>query len=116
MAAIDLPSTLPQHPLSDGYSEVAQDGAIRSAPDSGAAKIRRRFTAIATYYGVRYQLTTTEKGYLDTFYRTTTRGGTLRFDWPHPDGTTVEARFRSPPKFAALEVDVIASVELEVLP
>lgn len=116
MAAIDWPSTLPQFPLSDGYSEVAQDGVIRSMPDAGAAKVRRRFTAVATYLSVRYQLTATEKGYLDTFYRTTTRGGTIRFNWPHPEGGTVEARFRTPPAFSALDVEVIASFEMEVLP
>jgi hypothetical protein len=116
MAAIDWPSGLPQYPLSDGFNEAIQDGTIRSRPDIGAEKVRRRFTALAVRLSIKYQLTASEKAILDSFYKTTTRGGTLRFDWPHPVDGTVEARFAAPPSYSALEVEVIAAVQLEVLP
>ena len=106
---------IPEYPLADGFSETVQDGALRSRMDSGLEKIRRRFTATPTLYSTRYQLTAEQKQLLDYFYRTTTRGGTLRFNWPHPHGYSVEARFRAPPAYSALDVETIASVQLEVL-
>jgi len=106
---------LPEFPMPDGFSETVQDGALRSRSDSGLEKIRRRFTATPTLYSTRYQLTAEQKQLLDYFYRTTTRGGTLRFNWPHPHGYSVEARFRAPPVYSALDVETIASVQLEVL-
>ncbi|HNU27159.1 MAG TPA: LamG domain-containing protein [Planctomycetota bacterium] len=105
---------LPEFPMPDGFSETVQDGALRSRSDSGLEKIRRRFTATPTLYSTRYQLTAEQKQLLDYFYRTTTRGGTLRFNWPHPHGYSVEARFRAPPVYTATDVEVIADVRLEV--
>ena len=44
-------------------------------------------------------------------------GGTERFNITHPRlGTTVEARFLSPPSVAAKDSDAVVYVELEVLP
>lgn len=105
---------LPEFPMPDGFSETVQDGALRSRSDSGLEKIRRRFTATPTLYSTRYQLTAEQKQLLDYFYRTTTRGGTLRFNWTHPHGYPVEARFRAPPVYTATDVEVIADVRLEV--
>ena len=105
---------LPEFPMPDGFSETVQDGALRSRSDSGLEKIRRRFTATPTLYSTRYQLTAEQKQLLDYFYRTTTRGGTLRFNWTHPHGYSVEARFRAPPVYTATDVEVIADVRLEV--
>lgn len=78
--------------------EIAdQDGTIRSATDSGPGKVRRRFTATATYYNARVRMNGTEVGILSDFYRDTLAGGSLSFEMPDPvDDVTKSFRFRGP--------------------
>jgi hypothetical protein len=66
-----------------------------------------------------YHLTASEVATLDTFFVTTTRGGTLEFNWTHPrTGAAVEARFvpGTAPSYGAIEQDGEVSVQLEILP
>lgn len=110
------PATLPQKPLTEGFSETIQDGLLRSETEIGPSKTRQRFTALATYYSVRYSIPVSEKATLMSFYTTTLKGGSLAFDWPHPETGTVSARFRRPPRFTPHETYAFADIELEVLP
>ena len=110
------PATLPQAPLTDGFSEIPQDGTLRTETDIGPSKTRQRFTALASYYTVRYAMTAAQKATCITFYKTDTKGGSLAFTWPHPETGNVQARFLSPPKFTPRETDVVADIALEVLP
>lgn len=116
MASIDWPTTLPV-PRQEGYSESPPNNTIRSRIDSGAAKVRRRFTAGVRQLTVAYALTQTEVGYLDTFYVTTSKSGSLAFNYTHPrTGATVEARFLEPPVYSDFNWLALATVKLEVLP
>jgi hypothetical protein len=118
MASIDWPSTLPATPLVDGFRETTSNGRIFSQMDVGPAKVRRRTTAVTRYFYVEYIFTTTQKGYFDTFYETTTKFGTLAFDWTRPDtNTEVEARFKpdETPTASPDGVDVRVSFALEIV-
>ena len=109
------PDTLPQAFSQDGYQETLPNVTIRSEMDAGPAKSRRRFTCQVTPIKGQMVLTTAQKGYLKTFYNTTTAGGSLSFTFPH-DGADV-LRFVGPPvitPFAA--IDWMADFELEKLP
>jgi hypothetical protein len=93
--SIIWPSTLPQYVLSDNYSRAPVDNTIESEVDSGGyVEKRRRFSAEVDIVSVSYQMTLTQKGYFNTFFRSTLYSGTLRFNWPDPEigGTTREVQ------------------------
>jgi len=109
------PDTLPQSWSQDGYQETLPNVVQRTEMDAGPAKTRRRFTCQVTPIKGKMVLTTAQKGYIETFYNTTTAGGSLSFTFPH-DGADV-LRFVSPPvitPFAAIDWE--AAFELEKLP
>lgn len=108
------PSTLPQAWLNEGYQETMPDVMIRTEMDAGPAKSRRRFTAQVTPIKAAMLLTTAEKGYLETFFNTTTAGGSLSFTFPH-DGADV-LRFTTAPTFSKSGVAWAVDFELEKLP
>lgn len=111
-----LYESVPEVPLIDGFSEVPQDGTLRSSVDSGPPKVRQRFTALTTAYDLAYGCTAIQKQILDDFYRRVARGGSLAFNWPHPHGYTCEARFSGPPQYVPDGSGVIARCRIEVLP
>lgn len=106
--------TLPEFPLQSGYSNMGPEGVIRSSSDSGVDAVRRRWTAVPTYIDAQYQLTTFQRQVLENFWKTTTKQGTIRFNWPHPEYGQVEARFRGRPSYSAIDTEVAANVSLEV--
>lgn len=114
---VDYPASLPA-PLISDYQESTPDFSIRSDTDAGIAKVRRRFTAVATPIQYGLMLTEAQAAILDTFYRTTTAGGSLEFNMTHPrTAATVTCRFTAPPAYALQGTNVYrASVQLEVLP
>lgn len=74
------PSTLPP-PLADNTTSYqAVSNAIRSNQDAGVAKVRRRFTAVATPFNCSIKLTQAQYATLITFYETTL-ADVLPFDW-----------------------------------
>jgi|ADurb_Leu_02_Slu_FD_contig_41_16848_length_484_multi_1_in_0_out_0_1 hypothetical protein len=119
MAIPSWPNALPQNLLSEGYNESLRDNVLRSTPDAGPAKVRRRATAGVKPVSGRQALTTTELQALITFYETDLLDGSLRFSWTSPiDGTTaVEMRFTSPPSWSAIEPGLWdVAIAVEVLP
>jgi len=115
MASITWPTTLPA-PLQDGFSETPPDTSVRSSMDSGPDKIRRRYTAGPRLFSLKYHLTKALVATLDDFFVTTSRSGSLAFNWTHPrTGAACEARMRAP-KYGAFEHEGEATVEIEVLP
>ena len=108
------PDTLPQAWLNEGYQETLPNVMIRSEMDAGPAKSRRRFTAQVTPIKAQLLLTTTEKGYLETFFNTTTAGGSLSFTFPH-NGADV-LRFTEAPTFSKTGLAWTVDFELEQLP
>lgn len=92
------PDTLPQAWLQEGYQETLPEVMIRSEMDAGPAKVRRRFTAQVAPIKSKMVLTAAQKGYLETFFNTTTAGGSLSFTFPH-DGSDI-LRFTKSPTFS----------------
>lgn len=115
MATLNWPLSVA--PLQDGYREQAANNTIRFQPDIGPAQVRRRSTSAPDSISFQLQLSSTDAETLVDFYSSATIGGTERFNITHPRlGTTVEARFLSPPSVAAKDSDAVVYVELEVLP
>jgi len=94
------PASLPQRPLKDGFQRQLGDAVVRSNPEHGPEQIRRRFTASEDTIAAQYKLTAAQWQTLLTFYKTTTKHGSLAFDWPDPmDGlNTVSVTFAEPPQ------------------
>ena len=108
------PTILPQRLLVDGLREHLAEGSIRTEMDEGPAKIRKLPTAdydkisgnlhfkqdIGAGAIARWRT-------LRAFYKDTTAGGSLPFNWTDQlDGTTlVNYRFAGPPYLAPLEAD-----------
>lgn len=84
------PSTLPQVPQK-GFTESIGVNIIRSAMDSGPAKMRRRSNSPNTM-DLTFIMTTAQTSTLETWIKNTIKG-VARFGFPHPRlNTTVEAR------------------------
>jgi hypothetical protein len=106
---------LPIYPNQEGFAENPKQGLLRSTVDAGPEKVRRRYTAISTIYSIQYALTYNQKQVLDYFYKYVAKQGALRFNWTHPIGYTVEARFQEPPQYTPRENEITATLQLEVL-
>lgn len=117
------PAALPQSAFVQA-SEIRQDATIRSNMDSGAPKLRKRFTAAIRELSIRMILNGTEKAAFDTFYITTISEGALAFDMKDPvDDNTISVRFKQPPLWALISASGTvaqrlweSTLQLEVLP
>ena len=76
------PSTLPQSPQLDSFSETNGVSIIRSPMDSGPAKMRRRAARPRTMQ-VAFFMNAAQLATLDNFIENTIRG-TARFGFTHP--------------------------------
>jgi hypothetical protein len=113
--AVNWPDTLPQAWRQEGYQEVLPEVAVRTNMDAGPAKSRRRFICQVTPIKSKLVLTPAEKGYLETFFNTTTAGGSLSFTFPHDGSDTL--RFTKPPVLSPHGgVFWMADLDLEKLP
>lgn len=84
------PPGLPQKP-NQQYSETSGVNVLRTQPDAGPAKMRRRSNRVQTMQ-LSFDMTTAQVGTLEAFVEDTLRG-TARFGFVHPrTGATVEAR------------------------
>jgi hypothetical protein len=112
------PTTLPQHPLLDRYSETAPETAIRTEMDSGPAKSRRRTSAGVRRISCVYLLDAAQTAALDAFFISATAGGSVPFDMNHPrTAAAASFRFRKPPVYTpAGRGHYHAALDLEVLP
>jgi hypothetical protein len=118
MTDIVWPISLPQRMNANGFTETLPDLALRTEMDAGPRKARRRFTTGSTAIEGSVTLRASQPALLEAFYRDTTAGGTLAFDWTHPrTGALASLRFTAPPAFAPVAGDVWrATLKLEVLP
>jgi hypothetical protein len=82
------PSTLPQRPQLDSFSETNGVLVIRSPMDSGPAKMRRRAARPRTMQ-VSFFMDAAQRATLDNFIENTIRG-TARFGFTHPIKQIVE--------------------------
>lgn len=95
--AIQWPGTLPEIPLKSGLNETPQDQVLRSSPDAGPGKSRRRFTAGAKNHTVMMRMSTAQVGIFEAFFDDDLHGGSLRFELAHyRTGVTKEFKFSKP--------------------
>ena len=119
MADITWDANLPQYVLISGYAEAPPNVTLRTEMTSGKPKYRRNKTASIRPIQCQVRLSYTQKALLDTFYCTTTKGGTLAFNWVHPiSRDAVEMMFAEPPTYtpSANGAHVIGALALEMLP
>ena len=109
------PVTLPQKFLQDGYTDTEPNVFVKTEMDAGPPKLRRRFTAAHRPISGVMVMTTTQKGYLRTFYQT--YGGSA-FTFPDPDSSgTVEVIFMAPPEYITYAAeDWQVKLQLAVMP
>lgn len=97
------PSALADKLNQAGFTFQIGETAIRSAPDIGPIKLRRRFTkSIDTIEGT-ILLDGTDYTTFYTFYDVTLDGGTKTFNFDDPfTGTASEYRFTAPPSISSI--------------
>lgn len=113
------PVTLPQILLVSGYQEGARDNNLRSAMDSGPAKVRRRATAAVRPVKGKLVMTAAQLEIFKSFYADDLLDGSLRFSWTEPtdSGTAAEMRFKEAPAWSAVDPGVYeVNMSLEILP
>ena len=95
------PASLSKKQLLQGYSEKLPNMMLRTDTDHGPAKTRRRFTAAPRNVSFTVLGTSTDASVLDTFFETTTLGGSDSFTMVNPrTGSTDSYRFLEPPMYA----------------
>jgi hypothetical protein len=113
------PSTLPQVPLVRDYSEQSPDLTIRSTVDTGPAKVRRRATSGVTVLTCTFRLSLSQRDTLDSFWKTTLKGGSIAFTWNHPiTSSSITCRIVNPPTYTPLVRGSFwnTTLKIEILP
>ena len=89
------PASLPQEVLAGGYGRAPGTLGIRSNPERGRARQRKRFSSKPHRVQVRFQMTVAQLATFETFWEDTLGGGALSFDFfdPEDPGETVTANF-----------------------
>lgn len=122
----DWPTGLPQLFQKGSFSGSKQGNLLRTEMDSGLAKTRRLFTAVAKYWSGTMIMTNVELTTFETFFDTAIASGALTFNFPNPydyGATTDEARFRidtkTEPYTFSVNADTLdwdVSINLETIP
>ena len=99
------PGTLPALWTADGYQERDADNIIKSAPDVGPSKRRRRSTAAVRRVECVVDLTDAQRATLRTFYAQTCAHGALSFTRTDAHGTVRTFYFDAPPQYSYLSYD-----------
>lgn len=117
VSTVTWPSTLPQTVDQSSFMEGFADVVERSQMDSGPAKVRRRFTSGIQPFQATITMTVAQTATLQTFFKTTTMGGSLAFEWTHPrTGATARMRFIAPPTLSQPGPQhFVAMLALEIL-
>lgn len=116
---MDYPTSLPPLHVISSFAATEADNVIRTAMDTGPAKVRRRSTAAPLHWRMGHPAYT--KVQLATFlqfYREDTAHGALPFGMEDPlSGGVIACRFAAPPQWSARGADLFSiSVDLEILP
>lgn len=114
------PAALNAQPEFRTLSISGQSGAIRTAMDTGPAKSRRRFGAVAKPVQLIFKpMTAAQIAAFEAFFEDTLAEGSLSFDMEHPvHGTTATFRFMdaNPYRIAADGGDYSLTCRMEILP
>jgi prophage DNA circulation protein len=110
------PSSLPQTPLLDGYSDVPQNSVLRSDFDT-YTKQRNRFTAVIHDVSEKYVMTNNQYTTFIEFYENTLNFGADVFTKTDPvTGLTKNYRFVEPYSSSFNGVLWVVELTLEKLP
>lgn len=112
---VDWPVSLPQYPLADGWRETAPDNIIRTAMDTGPAKVRRRGTAAPWTATAAFRLTAAQLATFRTFLAVDLADRSLSYDWAHP--VTADAatwRITEPPQVVPIAGGLFWRVEMSL--
>jgi hypothetical protein len=115
--ATPWPSTLPDYFLKGGLGGAFGDPKIRSTPDVGPAKQRRRTTAAPDRYTGKIRMTATQFGTFKTFGKSTLAGWTLPFAWKDPvSRAACDMQFVGVPSWVPYGIYWDVTVTVEILP
>lgn len=78
------PTTLPQCPILNAFTEQRQRNVAAFAPSVGKSRMKLRSTAARVSTSVAYRMTNAQILAFNTFYETTLAHGSMPFDWAHP--------------------------------
>lgn len=117
----DWPSSLPQTPLIDGYSESKGEGRRMSKTDTGPGKVFRRSTAVSRAVNASMYMTADQLTDFDDFYENELDGGALPFFFPNVRDPLIPllVRFRTDavPEWSSPDGTLWkVSIPLEILP
>lgn len=116
MATIEWPSSLPQSPLIDGFSDEPQNSVLRSDMD-GLTKQRNRYNAVIHDVRESYWLTPTQFNTFKSFYFDALGNGAEEFLKPDPiEEITAVYRFSGVYEFEFNGVNYRVTLPLEKLP
>lgn len=97
------PAGLPQYPTVSGDTRVEAKQVKSNRMMSGPVRLRRVSSNPSRPWSCSLVLTDTELGTFETFYRTTTKGGSESFVWFFPDSAATDRNFifdpESPPQY-----------------
>lgn len=92
------PVTLPEYVLENGYNEQFPKDTVETEMETGAPKVRRRFTKVFRKFQCAMMMTAAQAATFEGFYYTTCNSGTDSFDWVHPrTRAAMTLRFTQPP-------------------
>ena len=115
MATQTWPVTLPVGPQSF-QQQPDESGVIRTQPDNGPVKMRRRFTKIPVRGTMAFTMSIAQRNIFKNFYENQLNWGTERFNFFHPwDQVVRDFRITKPYSESAngpLAVDI--SIEFEL--
>src|SRR5262245_36088936 len=122
MANAVWPASLSQSARVIGFELALPATSIQTPMDAGPPKTRRRFTAAPILWTTELVFDRYQASVFTGFFVDTLQGGSLPFDWKHPQtGIFCSMLFRdpgqAPPKFTALDAGIYACVlNLLILP
>jgi hypothetical protein len=89
--------------MRDGYEETPPDNVIRSQPDMGPGKERKRSTAAPRPVKFQVKLSKAQIAGVDTWFASDIADGALAFDYKHPRSEAAcSMKFNAPPQYLPL--------------
>lgn len=111
--ALTWPIALPQAPAS--YQEQKQSVTVRTHPDSGPPKSRRKFTKALTKGQMGFMLTNEQAVTLNTFWKKSMQGGALPVNFVHPwNGKTISMMIVEAPSYSQADSPLCVNVTINL--
>ncbi len=109
-------ATLPQRPTLDGSTETLRSSVLRTETDVGPAKVRRRYTAVADVFTVRFLMTSAQTTTFRSFFISDAKRGAEVIVMKHPvTGSNANVRITTEPVITPRGTYYEVSFGIEVL-